>query len=101
MTGFGYTALALTFACVVLYAFWSSGSSGVMPRLLRSKVLTSFGKYSYAMYVFHVPLSWHVKPLIGFLATCWLAVLSWVCCERQFLKLRRRFTYRFERDRAA
>jgi peptidoglycan/LPS O-acetylase OafA/YrhL len=106
MTRFGYTALGLTCASAVLYATWHTGSSGVVARILRGRVLTSFGKYSYAMYVFHVPLislvhvhrfpayvSFPLTILLRIGATYLVALLSWNCVERHFLKLKSQFRY--------
>jgi peptidoglycan/LPS O-acetylase OafA/YrhL len=93
MTGFGYSALALTFASIVLYAFFYSGSRGVISKLFRSTVLTRFGKYSYAIYVFHAPLLLHLNKPVALLATYFLALVSWNGLERHFLRLRRRFSY--------
>jgi peptidoglycan/LPS O-acetylase OafA/YrhL len=97
MSGFGYTALALTFGSVVLYAFFHIGSAGIISRIFRSAVLTRFGRYSYALYVFHAPLLLHFSKPVALLGTYVLALLSWNCVERHFLKLRHRFPYRHAR----
>ncbi len=83
-------------------------------RLLRSRILRFFGKYSYAMYVLHLPVvvafeatgftiagvarngSGHILAAIQFslvslAATTLLALLSWHLYEKQFLKLKSRF----------
>ena len=109
MTRFGYTALGVTFTSAVLLTVWNSGSFGLVARALRSRVLRSFGKYSYAMYVIHFPLTFQLTPHIelpgyGALAvalkvlfqivmTYLAAVISWNCLEKHFLKLKRRFNY--------
>jgi peptidoglycan/LPS O-acetylase OafA/YrhL len=110
MTRFGYTALGVIFTSVVLLATWSSGSPAIFTRVLRSRVLTSFGKYSYAMYVVHFPLTWHLAPyvepmgygplavffrvLLKIAETYLAALLLWNCLEKHFLKLKRRFNYK-------
>jgi len=83
-------------------------------RLLTSRVLTFFGRYSYGLYVIHSPLLFHVirplfsgasvPPLYGsvlpgvLLFTCLgtavsvlLALVSWHVWERPFLELKRYF----------
>jgi peptidoglycan/LPS O-acetylase OafA/YrhL len=64
MTRFGYTALGLTFTCVVLLTTWHAGSVGIVARALRGSLLAGFGKYSYAMYVVHTSLSPRLVPVI-------------------------------------
>jgi peptidoglycan/LPS O-acetylase OafA/YrhL len=116
----GYTLLAASFTALTAWAVLEdqrrrltrqpgSGLSGV----LRSPVLRSFGKYSYAIYVFHKPLHDHVGlPLlqrltghaettstglaIGYflaatLVTWGVGWLSWQLFERHFMALKDRF----------
>jgi peptidoglycan/LPS O-acetylase OafA/YrhL len=109
MTRFGFSALGLTFSIAVLLITWHAGSGGIVARVLRGKVLTSVGKYSYAMYVVHAslapclvpqidlpgprPLSIALRVLMELGATYLLALVSWNCLERHFLKLKSRFPY--------
>jgi peptidoglycan/LPS O-acetylase OafA/YrhL len=83
-------------------------------RMFRSKVLSFFGKYSYGMYVLHLPvvvafegLGFSVGvfrrvgnsdvpgaiafTLIALATTTALALVSWNLYEKQFLKLKERF----------
>lgn len=78
-------------------------------RLLESPLLRSFGKYSYAMYVFNKPIIYGLaailNPMFGRLPTglalvsfiivcalCWLAAwVSWRVIEKPFLALKRFF----------
>jgi peptidoglycan/LPS O-acetylase OafA/YrhL len=54
---YGYTLLALGFALIVLLtALPTAGAPGVGTRLLAWKPLRLIGRYSYGMYVFHLPL---------------------------------------------
>ena len=107
----GYTALG--FAMAVMVAVAAGGSITRIARLMRKffsiAVLRSVGKYSYAMYIFHLPLSMVLWPkvspyfkLVGTgypllyavfitLLTYGMAVLSYFLLERHFLKLKRYF----------
>jgi peptidoglycan/LPS O-acetylase OafA/YrhL len=89
MTRFGFTGLALTFTGLIA---------------LRSKWMTFaplrfLGKYSYALYVIHAPLTGVVKHRLGgilgfsvaWIASIVLALLSWNLLEKHFLKLKDRF----------
>jgi peptidoglycan/LPS O-acetylase OafA/YrhL len=50
----GYTALAVFFAAVLLQAI---AGRGLLNRVFSHSFLTTFGRYSYALYLFHLPLS--------------------------------------------
>jgi peptidoglycan/LPS O-acetylase OafA/YrhL len=88
----------------------------IAARALGARWLRALGKYSYAMYVFHVPIWAHVQPLVfpgnrvptvwgshivaslGLAALCGLlafaaAFASWHVYEKQFLTLKRYFAY--------
>ncbi|HKT09818.1 MAG TPA: acyltransferase, partial [Gemmatimonadaceae bacterium] len=111
--GPGYTIMAIGWGGVV--AAGATAVRGRMPaRVLGARWLRALGKYSYAMYVFHVPIWAHVQPLVfrgnrvpavfgshivsslalGLLCgllTFAAAVVSWHVYEKQFLKLKRYF----------
>jgi peptidoglycan/LPS O-acetylase OafA/YrhL len=112
MSRFGFTAVALICFTIVSYGLLNSGSAGTVARLLRSPPLVSLGKYSYAMYVLHLPLAFFwprlVRPgLIGdsriitavisiFCGTAissLMALASWHLIEKRFLRLKDRFSY--------
>src|SRR5580698_4874390 len=106
----GYTLLSLAFALLVLLTTLPSrGMLSQAMRVLGCKPLALIGRYSYGMYVFHLPL--HVFFGAGLMhriapnptaaqalayttvmmgITFVLAALSYELFERQFLKLKRR-----------
>ena len=106
----GYSILAVGFAAILLMAYHSDSVDGRLAKLLRWPLLTQFGRYSYAIYVFHYfvllgliePFSgraWFSHSLaraLGLLvmynALC-LAVgfVSYHVYEKHFLKLKRYF----------
>ena len=107
----GYTTLALGYAAVVLLAAGGPADSW-LARFFRFSALRTLGRYSYALYLFHVPVrrfirdeylpvasfpTWLGSPLPGQLlfyiaATApalALAWISWHFYERQWLALTR------------
>ena len=52
----GYTLLALGFGALVLLAAYTENKTTLMQKFLQSRVLAPIGKYSYGIYVFHVPI---------------------------------------------
>lgn len=113
--GPGYTIMAIAWGGLV--AAGATAARGTIPaRMLGARWLRALGKYSYAMYVFHVPIWAHVRPLVfrgsrvpmlfgshivaslALGALCGLltfaaAVVSWNVYEKRFLKLKRYFAY--------
>jgi peptidoglycan/LPS O-acetylase OafA/YrhL len=110
----GYTVLALGYGAVVALATGSADSW--VARFFSSSILRTFGRYSYALYLFHVPVRRLIRdeyfpvaafpmlfgsPLPGQLlfyiaATApalALAWVSWHLYERQWLGLTRYFPY--------
>jgi peptidoglycan/LPS O-acetylase OafA/YrhL len=106
---FGYTTLALGFAgCLLVTAVPVRGLPGLVIHGLRWRPLRAVGRYSYGMYVFHMPL--HVffgvallHHLVGLhpthaaafayitavvLVSFGIAALSYYYFERHFLKLK-------------
>ncbi|HTR01818.1 MAG TPA: acyltransferase [Thermoanaerobaculia bacterium] len=114
MTRFGYTAVALFDAGFVFVAFDRSGSAARLSRILRQPWLRAFGKYSYAMYVFHYPVAlvaerlapgegasalvrtidWLASVIGGIAVSFLLALASWNLLEKRFLVLKNRFVAR-------
>lgn len=113
MGRFGYSAVDLSFACLILWALLKSGSPEPLPRALRAASLRRFGKYSYAMYVIHWPISLYLTDFfqsrfqslgslgaaflciaVGLGISYGLALVSWHVLEEPFLRMHNRFPYR-------
>ena len=110
---FGFSLLAVGFSALVLFAASTDGDRSPLQRALRNRVLTDFGKYSYGIYVYHVPLftvgnvlinlylltAVKANPLLFgvsyfiflFATSFFVAKLSYECFERYFLGLKRYF----------
>ena len=117
MATYGYTAFAIIYVSVVLYAYVHSGSSNWLASLLRTRWLRAFGKYSYAIYVFHFPLFrvygpvvrrvsavlpeqlrtafWLVAVLAGIALSYAVGLLSWNLIEKHFWGLKSRFAVQY------
>jgi peptidoglycan/LPS O-acetylase OafA/YrhL len=114
MQSVGYTVLAVLFGCLIVSAVSASPDARIV-RVLSHPLLRSFGKYSYAMYLLHVPVQMFVQraffqpspvpmilgsqfaPQLAFFvvatAGAWLvAWLSWHLYEKHFLTLKRHFS---------
>jgi peptidoglycan/LPS O-acetylase OafA/YrhL len=110
----GFPLLAIASAALLVLAMTARKRWSWYQRMFKSRVLRFFGKYSYGMYVLHLPvivafegLSFtiagiplvggsHVPAaiaftLVGLSTTTLLALLSWHLYEKQFLKLKSRF----------
>jgi peptidoglycan/LPS O-acetylase OafA/YrhL len=111
----GFSLLALAFTYFVLAgvrADAAGGAGGALARVLRWAPLRSLGKYSYGMYVFHVPVHlllsqqvasrWTSPPvglatgiaymIVATVVTYLAAVASYHLFEKHFLALKRAFT---------
>ena len=109
---FGFTLLAVGFSALILYAAATDGEATLFQGTLRNGVLTDFGKYSYGIYVYHVPLlglcDYFVYKLLPralvlnfwfsvlyfvflFVSSFFIAKVSYECFERRFLALKRYF----------
>lgn len=117
MATYGFTSFAVIYVCLVLYAYVHSGSPTRTPALLRKPILRAFGKYSYAIYVFHYPLFivygfavrrasvtlpegskfifWLLALLAGIGLSYAVAVMSWHLVEKHFWGLKRWFVVRY------
>lgn len=115
MTSAGYSLAALLFGALLVWALAGDARRGLR-RVFTSAFLRQAGKYSYALYVIHVPVAGVAYPLVqrllARLAPGWgydllfvaslaaafglswgLAVLSWHLFEKRILGLKRYFSY--------
>ncbi len=107
---FAFSLLAFAYGAAVLFAYSKSGETSRAQRLLCSTQLTTLGKYSYGMYVYHVPILFAVGLILGrfvyfrerlglvllfmglsFTLTFMTAKLSFDLYESQFLRLKKYF----------
>ena len=110
MSTCGYSVIALLYSSVLLLIVLRSAPTD----FLRSGWLMSFGKYSYGIYVFHVPILFLLIRLIrmgglpGFIVTLpigvatsfVLAYLSWHLYEVRFHRLKDRVAPALDRTQA-
>jgi peptidoglycan/LPS O-acetylase OafA/YrhL len=113
MLTLGFTSLAVAFAALVFIAIALPRES-LLLRLLEWRPLRAAGKISYAMYVFHWPVTFALREAgfrptaiapgaagwVAFLAVLLgtislLAALSWTLMEGPCLALKDRINYRF------
>jgi peptidoglycan/LPS O-acetylase OafA/YrhL len=112
MVSMGYTALAFFFGALLVLVL---DGPALLPRLLSARPLRFFGRYSYGLYVLHVPLivlarhagvspdafagtRWEFAGLVGYAAligaaSVVAALASWTLYEKPFLALKSRFPY--------
>ncbi len=97
----GYTIIATLFAGLILKAV-TNNDDATFNRILSTRFLTMVGKYSYAMYIIHLPLmntlgiyvkeftsknfyaQWIYLPTL-FIATLLIAMVSWKIIEKPAL----------------
>ena len=110
----GFTLFGVAFGALILFVFEKADKSTPFQSLMRSPLLTSFGKYSYGIYVYHVPvLGFGLFYLSGkyrigiatvpsllfifgvMMCSYMIAVLSYNLFERRILSFKNRFTASF------
>lgn len=106
----GYTSLSV-FTAAIISIFVLHSENSFIRRAFRNKILTSLGKYSYAMYLFHMPVTLILLDLLwwthyrgwkmyllyiasSFLVTIALAFVSWHLFEKHMLNLKKYFEYK-------
>jgi peptidoglycan/LPS O-acetylase OafA/YrhL len=116
MASFGYTAFAAAYAALIFAAFDRAGSSTRLSAALRRPWLRSFGRYSYAMYLFHYPIAlyqggvfsdwargaseagkaglWVASLVVGIGLSYGIGIVSWHLIEKRFLGWKRFFVAR-------
>lgn len=111
----GYSLLAFGFSGLVLHIGLTDDRATFTQKVFRNKTLTNFGKYSYGIYVYHVPLLGLVGMILAkarieafkeqlwfglccvillFVCSFLIAMLSYELLERPFLNLKRYFEAR-------
>jgi peptidoglycan/LPS O-acetylase OafA/YrhL len=117
----GLSLMAVGFGALVLLAAATEDQRSWMQRLLQSRILAPFGKYSYGMYVYHVPLlgianlalypRFHPHALaqrvlwncsyIGFIVAASFAIsaVSYEFFEKKILRFKRHFEARYPQAR--
>lgn len=99
----GYTVLAIFFGCLIITAF-SGGRKNIVKSLTSMRMFRFFGKYSYGLYIYHLPVyvlladylrsvlsSEVLVSIICLVVSLAIAQLSYNLYEVQFLKLKSRF----------
>lgn len=115
--GSGYSLLAVGFSSLVLYAATTDQSRNLLQSIFRNRILTNFGRYSYGMYVYHVPVIFVFQAvLVAFVPaplvqSAWFAYSALGCFvglnfviakvsyeefESHFLSLKKYFVAKFE-----
>ena len=114
---YGFTAFGIMYVCLVLHAYVHSGSPAPVAALLRKAALRAFGKYSYAIYVFHYPIFivyglavqrvfpalpeesrfifWLLALALGIGLSYAAALMSWHLVEKHFWGLKHRFSVNY------
>ena len=85
---FVFSGLAVVFGSLVSRVFLGHNSQTILQTIMRSRLLTFCGKYSYGMYVYHIPLLWlAVRHFTDMKPTSNLATFSVLSCAVILLTL--------------
>jgi peptidoglycan/LPS O-acetylase OafA/YrhL len=104
----GYTSIGL-FSAALIGIFITHPPSSLLRRFFQTPFLVAMGKYSYSMYLFHIPVTlilfdvfwqsgmrgvWAYLLYIGatYLATVVVALLTWHLLEKHMLDLKKYFS---------
>jgi peptidoglycan/LPS O-acetylase OafA/YrhL len=116
----GFSLIAIGFSTLVLHSYLGRNPDSLGQKILCSGWLTRFGRYSYGIYVYHVPIllvaerllrpalpvifrsPWtallYVAAVIGL--SFLVAMISYELCEKRFLAYKHRFAPRYsDRER--
>jgi peptidoglycan/LPS O-acetylase OafA/YrhL len=120
MATYGYTFIAILSGALLIYVV-QGGKAGRLSRFFTNRFLTMCGKYSYALYLIHVPVAGLLFPLtfraldklvpamgydakflvfvvLAFVVSCGLSIVSWYVFEGPIMTLKRYFNYAEARD---
>jgi peptidoglycan/LPS O-acetylase OafA/YrhL len=102
--GLGYTIIALSYAGLLMAVVVTTNNGSILQRILGSRIMRGFGKYSYAAYIWHILIrqlvlhyeleTLHALPPafvnipLMVAATLAASALSYIVVERPFLALR-------------
>jgi peptidoglycan/LPS O-acetylase OafA/YrhL len=108
------TLLAVLFGCLLLIVIYEKENTYIY-NIFNNNIIKSFGKFSYALYIIHVPLGRFIKIIggdilrkcsggsiiaerfifiiISTIASYLLAYMSWHLFEKQVLKLKSKLSY--------
>lgn len=108
---FGYTVLAILFACIILFSL-SEHRFNLLKTVFNNPIMIFFGKYSYGLYVYHIPAYMLLYPKLNsslqvltnfeiinsliastliFIIVVIVSLLSYHFVEVKFLKLKKYF----------
>ena len=120
MATYGYTFIAIL-SGALLVCVMQGGKAGRLSRLFSNRFMTQCGKYSYALYMIHVPVAGLLFPptfrvldkltpsvaydakflifvVVAFVVSCGISVASWYVFEGPIMALKRYFSYAEARD---
>jgi peptidoglycan/LPS O-acetylase OafA/YrhL len=106
----GYTSLSI-FSAALIAIFVTHPENSIIRRVFRNKLLAFTGKYSYALYLLHIPIAlilldilWWTKirgwkMYLLYIVSCYavsilVSLVSWHVLEKHMLKLKKSFEYK-------
>lgn len=115
MATYGYTFVTIVSGSLLIFVLGAKSSS-IVARIFLNRFVTQCGKYSYALYLIHVPIAGVLFPLtlrvfekyfpsvdyniqfgvfwiVAFSISYGMAVISWYVFEKPVMSLKRYFSY--------